>query len=63
MNLIDAVKTGKKFYRRSWLDKTPISFEDLHKLSKEAFIADDWEVESEVFVYSQRCLFLRQRPK
>lgn len=45
MTLIEAIKSGEKFYRRSWLDKTPISFEDLYKLSKEAFLADDWEIE------------------
>lgn len=46
MTLIEALKTDKKFYRRSWLDKTPITFEDIYKLGKEAFVADDWEIES-----------------
>jgi hypothetical protein len=45
MTLIEAIKIGEKFYRRSWLDKTPIAFEDLYKLSKKAFVANDWEVE------------------
>lgn len=45
MKLIEAVKSGDRFYRCSWLDKTPIGFEDLYKLSKEAFLAKDWEIE------------------
>lgn len=45
MTLIEAINSGKKFYRRSWLDHKPICFEDLYKLDKEAFVANDWELE------------------
>lgn len=45
MSLVEAIKSGRPFYRRSWKDQTPISFEDVPKLSREALLANDWEVE------------------
>lgn len=44
MNIIDAIKSGKPFYRRSWTNRTMIRFEDVGNLSEEAMVADDWEV-------------------
>ena len=54
MNLFEAIKSGRPFYRRSWKDQTPISFEDVPKLSKEAMIADDWEVADVTSVVTTR---------
>lgn len=45
MNIIEAMKRGRAFYRKSWSDKSPITFDELGKLAYEAVIADDWEVE------------------
>lgn len=44
MNILEAIKTGKRFYRKSWNSRSPITFADVQKLSEAAMLAEDWEV-------------------
>lgn len=44
MNLLEVIKLSDKFYRSSWGDKTPITRQELGKLSKESLLAKDWVV-------------------
>lgn len=45
MNIVDAIKSNRPFYRKSWTNRSPITFEEVKTLSREALTADDWEVE------------------
>lgn len=45
MNILDAIRSGKRFYRASWSNRMPIGFEDVRKLSQSAMLAEDWEIE------------------
>ena len=46
MNILDAIKSGKRFYRKSWpVSGNSISFDEIGKLSIAAILAEDWEVE------------------
>lgn len=52
MNIIEAIKSGKRFRRKSWSSRTWIEsdpekniYENRLDLPFEAIIADDWEVE------------------
>lgn len=45
MNILEAIKSGRNFFRKSWSSREPIDFSCIGKLSKEAFLAEDWEVE------------------
>lgn len=43
MNVIEAIKSGKRFKRRS--EKAWMSDDQLYNYVKEDIIADDWEIE------------------
>ena len=45
MNIIEAIKSGKPFRRKSWTNRGYLSPIGSIDLSCEAVIADDWEVE------------------
>lgn len=52
MNILDAVKTGKKIRRSLWKGDTFYTYEelvwfqeDLDCFTKDSFLAEDWEVE------------------
>lgn len=47
MNLLEAIKSGKRFYRKDWpsVGFEPITFEQLDELSKEEVLAEDWIIE------------------
>ena len=47
MNLLEAIKSGKRFYRKCWpsVGFEPITFERLDELSKEEVLANDWVIE------------------
>ena len=47
MNIVDAIKSGRPFYRKSWKSRAPITYREVKALTQEAFLADDWEVEEE----------------
>lgn len=48
MNIIEAIKSKRPFYRRSWSDKEPITWYEVGTLEYEALIADDWEVQATI---------------
>lgn len=45
MNLLEVIKSGKRFYRASWSTRMLMTFEDVRKLSKESVLGEDWELE------------------
>lgn len=45
MNIIEAVKTGKKFRRRIWINGVFCYLDSYDGLRAEDVLADDWEVE------------------
>lgn len=45
MNLIDALKTGRRIRRKSWTYNSWVGEEQLH--TKSEILAEDWEVEPE----------------
>ena len=52
MNIIDAIKSGKRFRRQgntSWYSRMAAEYQTINisAISREDFLADDWEVESE----------------
>ncbi len=61
MNLIEALKTGKRFTRKSWtesLGKTVwMSSVDGCNLLKKDILADDWEVEDEKVTITKSQLY------
>lgn len=48
MNLMEVIKSGKKFRRKSWDDAKFISGDDIADYAKEGILADDWELETTV---------------
>ena len=45
MNLLEALKSGKPFYRKNWT-RRPITHKEIGQLTKEEMLADDWLVDS-----------------
>ena len=59
MNIIEAIKSGKRFRRKSWTNRDYIKVNVSRlDLPLDAIIADDWEVE-EVPIQLTRSQFLR----
>lgn len=45
MNIIEAIKSGKRFKRKAHFDYWPKPNRNSHTFSLEELLADDWEVE------------------
>jgi hypothetical protein len=55
MNIIEAVKSGKRFRRKIWVSEGYSFYDDYDKLQASDIAAEDWEIEEPIVTvtYSQ----------
>jgi hypothetical protein len=54
MNLVEAVKTGKRFKRKDWTETEWMSADGRFTVDAETLTADDWEVEPTVTITKEQ---------